>query len=184
MPRATHHEAEAFAKSMHDVRGGALSALLGRLQLLDHLPQTEENLQVLFVLARDHHKIMRSTFTGLDERRRAADHLPKSHDVSLVLRKWHESVVGPKWRERPVRLFIDCRHEGSVTECCLESAAIDRIFYNLAANAGRHAVGERLDMVIFPVPRAPGRFSALRALQPGERNRRRFFARPAKRGRG
>ena len=150
------HDNEQFAKSMHDVRGGALSALLGRLQLLDHLPRDEANLQALFVLARDQHKIMRSAVLGLDDRRRAADHLPKAHDVRLVLQKWHESVVGPKWRERPVRLFVDCHHEGALTECCLESAALDRIFYNLANNACRHCTGERLEMAIFPVPLAPG----------------------------
>ena len=148
---------EGLAKAIHDVRGGSLSALLGRLQIVDYLTtRTEENLQAIFVLARDHHKIMRSAVLGLDDQRRAEDHLPKSHDVKLIVKKWHESVVGPKWQERPVRLFVDCRHEGALTECCLESAAIDRIFYNLATNACRHCAGERLDMAIFPVPDAPG----------------------------
>ena len=36
-------------------------------------------------------------------------------------------------------MFVDCRYEGALTECCLESAAIDRIFYNLVNNACRHA---------------------------------------------
>ena len=43
-----------------------------------------------------------------------------------------------------------------MTECCLESAAIDRIFYNLANNACRHAATDRLDMVVFPIPDAAG----------------------------
>ena len=38
----------------------------------------------------------------------------------------------------------------------MESAAVDRIFYNLANNACRHAVGERIEMAIFPVPESPG----------------------------
>ena len=147
---------EALAKAMHDVRGGALSALLGRLQLLDRMQRNEKQLQTLFVLVRDHLKIMRSAVVGLDEPRRHADRQPKSHDVFLILEKWHESVVGPKWHERPVRMFMDCRYQGALTACCLESAAIDRIFYNLANNACRHSVGERLDMVIFPIPEPPG----------------------------
>ncbi len=149
-------EDEERAKAIHDLRGGALSALLGRLQLLDHLAHDENQLKVLFVLTRDHLKIMRSVLLGLDDLRRDADRRPKSHDVSLALDKWQDAVVGPNWEEKPIRLHVDCRHEGALTECCLESAAIDRIFYNLVNNAGRHSVSNRLDMAIFPVPEAPG----------------------------
>ena len=38
---------EALSKAMHDVRGGALSALLGRLQLLDFAPPREGQLKPL-----------------------------------------------------------------------------------------------------------------------------------------
>ena len=146
---------EKLAKAMHDVRGGALSSLLGRLQLLDHLPPTSANLNVLFVQTRDHLKIMRSAVVGLDEPRREADKRPKAHDMRLLIDKWHESVVGPNWRERPTRMFIDCRYEGPVAECCIESAALDRIFYNLAGNACRYAADGRMEMAIFPVPEPP-----------------------------
>ena len=151
-----HDPGERLAKAMHDVRGGALSSLLGRLQLFGHLHTMSGALNVLFVQARDHLKIMRNAIVGLDEPRREADRTPKAHAMALMLGKWHESVVGPKWHERPIRMQIDCRYEGALTECCLESAAIDRIFYNLAANACRHATDERLEMAIFPIPEPPG----------------------------
>lgn len=156
--RASHEQnpSEELAKSMHDVRGGALAALLGRLQMIKLLPRNEGSLNTLFILTRDHLKIMRSAVVGLDEPRREADHKPKSHGVRLILEKWHNSVVGPKWHERQIQMFVDCRHEGALTECCLESAAIDRIFYNLANNACRHVADDRLDMAIFPVPDATG----------------------------
>ena len=147
---------EELSKAIHDLRGGALSSLLGRLQLLDVLPQAEAELKTLFVLTRDHLKIMRNVVTELDEPRRDADRRPKSHDTRLMVNKWHDSIVGPKWRERPVRMSVDCRYEGAMTECCLESAAIDRIFYNLANNACRHALGDRIEMAIFPVPEPSG----------------------------
>ena len=147
---------EEMAKALHDVRGGALNALLGRLQIYERLPRGEEPLRMLFVLARDHLKIMRNAILGLDEVRREADKQRKSHDVKLILEKWQDSVVGAKWQERPVRMSVDCRYEGALTECCLESAAVDRIFYNLANNASRHAVGDRVEMVIFPLPEPPG----------------------------
>ena len=108
------------------------------------------------MLARDHLKIMRNAVVGLDEPRRNADQKPKSHAMALMLEKWQDSIVGPKWHERPIRMDIDCRYEGALTEWCLESAAMDRIFYNLANNACRHAAGDRLEMAIFPVPEPPG----------------------------
>ena len=161
---ATHEQnpGKDLARAMHDVRGGALSSLLGRLQLLDRLPRTAANLNVLFVQTRDHLKIMRNAVVGLDEPRRNADRTPKAHAMALMLAKWHESVVGPQRHERPIQMHIDCRYEGPLTECCLESAAIDRIFYNLAANAARHAADERLEMVVFPMPEPPGKAECLR----------------------
>ncbi len=155
---ASHAEAasEELAKAMHDVRGGPLSPLLGRLQFLDHLPHDEDQLKTLFVLVRDHLKIMRSAITELDDLRRDADRRPRSHDMRLMLEKWHGSVVGPKPQAPPIHMNVDCRFEGTLTECCLESAAIDRIFYNLATNACRHAAGNHIDMAIFPIPELPG----------------------------
>ena len=154
---ATHKVApsEDLAKALHDVRGGALSSLLGRLQLLGFLRTLPTALNLLFVQARDHLKIMRNAVVGLDEERRNADRRPKAHAMQLMLDKWQESVVGPNWRERPIRMETDCHYEGALTECCLESAAIDRTFYNLAANACRHAADERLRMVVFPLGEGP-----------------------------
>ena len=146
---------DTLAKVLHDVRGGALSALLGRLQLLDRLPRTGTELKMIFALTRDHLKIMRNSVTGLDDRRREFDRLRKSHAVKLILEKWHDAVVGPfpSRHDQPPRRFVDSRYDGALTECCLESAAMDRIFYNLAANACRHcAPGGRLDLTIFPLP--------------------------------
>ncbi len=151
-----HGTSENLSKALHDLRGGALSALLGRLQLANLLPQLTSDLNSLFVLARDHLKIMRSALVGLDDSRRQADHTRKSHDMQLILDKWQCSVVGLDVQPNPVRMFLDCRYRGALTECCLESAAVDRIFYNLANNACRHLAGDRLDMAVFPVPDATG----------------------------
>ena len=151
-----HDSGETLAKAMHDVRGGALSSLLGRLQLLGYLRSAPDALNVLFVQTRDHLKIMRNAIVGLDEPRRNADRKPKTHAMRLMIDKWHQAVVGPRWRDRPIRMEIDCRYDGALTECCLESAAIDRIFHNLAANAIRHAADERLEMTVFPLPEPPG----------------------------
>ena len=155
---------DMLAMVLHDVRGGGLTALLGRLQLLNQLPRNGTTLKMIFVLTRDHLKIMRNSFTGLDDARRESDRTPKAHSLALILEKWHEAVVGDfplrpgdPPDQPPLRMVVDSRYEGALTECCLESAAIDRIFYNLAANACRHcAPGGRLEMNIFPVPTDAG----------------------------
>ncbi len=154
---ASHEQdpGEKLAKAMHDVRGGALSSLLGRLQLLGYLRTVSDGLNILFVQARDHLKIMRNAVVGLDEARRNADHRPKAHAMKLMLDKWQETVVSPNPEQRPIQMHIDCRYDGPLTECCLESAAIDRIFYNLTNNAARHAADDRLEMAIFPLPEQP-----------------------------
>ena len=155
---ATHEQnpGETLAEAMHDVRGGALSSLLGRLQIFGYLRTMPEGLNILFVQTRDHLKIMRNAVIGLDDPRRAADRKPKAHAMGLMLDKWQESVVGPNWQQRPIRLEIDCRYDGPLTECCLESAAIDRIFYNLTNNAARFADGDRMEMAVFPLPAPSG----------------------------
>ena len=145
-----------LAEAMHDARGGALGALLGRLQILEHLPRDTSELNTIFVLVRDHLKILRSAFLQLDDARRKLDQERKSHAAKLTVDKWHRSVVGPNWRERPVRMVVEAHYDGALSECCLESAALDRIFYNLANNASRHAATDRVDFVFFPLP-APSR---------------------------
>ena len=88
---------------------------------------------------------MRNTVVGLDNPRRDADRTPKAHAMRLMVDKWHDAVVGPKQGRR-------------VPYACTSTAATrgDRIFYNLANNACRHAATDRLDMVIFPVPDPTG----------------------------
>ena len=92
----TSHEqnsSEALARAMHDIRGGALSSLLGRLELIKRLPHVEKQLRTIFVLTRDHLKIMRNAVTGLDAARRDADRKPKAHAMQLMLDKCDDSVV-------------------------------------------------------------------------------------------
>ena len=98
---------EELAKAIHDIRGGALSALVGRLELLARRPHNAGELNTLFVLVRDHLKIMRNALVGLDDPRRNADRKPQAHAMALMVAKWHETVVGPKLGGRAIRLFMD-----------------------------------------------------------------------------
>ncbi len=148
---------DEIMRTIHDVRGGAMGALVGRLEMLDSWPGTlSEKLNMLFCLTRDHLKIMRNALVGLDDAQREKDRTPKSHAASLLIGKWHDAVVGPSAAPQVVRMQMDCLYEGPITECCLESAAVDRIFYNLANNARRHAADGDMEMVIFEIPDSPG----------------------------
>lgn len=148
---------EAIMRTVHDLRGGALSSLVGRLEMFERWPGAlDEKLNMLFILTRDHLKIMRNAVVGLDDAQRDRDRTPKGHAALLLTEKWHEAVIGPSATRPAARMRMDCRYEGPVTECCLESAAIDRIFYNLANNACRHTADGDVEAVIFEVPSPPG----------------------------
>jgi signal transduction histidine kinase len=142
-------------RAIHDIRGGAAAVLLLRLEIAGPEPFTKDELRTLFMLARDHGKIIRSTVSDLDVDRRQEDLAPQSHSVRLLMEKWHGAAI--QVPDRPgAQLFVNTRFNGAVTECCLECAAIDRVLYNLMANARRHHAGGRMDLTIFEIPGKPG----------------------------
>jgi signal transduction histidine kinase len=142
-------------RAIHDIRGGAVAVLLLRLEIAGPEPFTKDELRTLFMLARDHGKIIRSTVCDMDAVRRQEDLAPQSHSVRLFMEKWHGAAI--KSPGRPgARLFVETRFDGAVTECCLECAAVDRVLYNLMANARRHHAGGRMDLTIFEIPGQPG----------------------------
>jgi hypothetical protein len=99
---------QAAAKAAHDIRGGALTVLLLRLEIARAGSFTKDELRTLFMLARDHCKIMRSAISDLDPIRARKDEAPQSHHIRLLLEKWHEGGMLPgKCRHRPGFLQLD-----------------------------------------------------------------------------
>ncbi len=143
-----------MAKTIHDLRGGGLTPLLGQLQLAELLGVEEAALHTLYFLTRDHLKIMRNALLGLDDEQRDRDLLPKLHGTDLIVQKWHGSTV--HYSGRAVRLEVDCRQQTATSECCVEFGALDRILYNLLNNAARHAAGDAARLVVLPVPEPAG----------------------------
>ena len=80
-------ESELMAKTVHDLRGGAMSALLGQLQLAELQTPDEPALRQLFFLTRDHLKIMRNALLGLDDPKREADLQTRMHSIDLIAEK-------------------------------------------------------------------------------------------------
>lgn len=143
-----------MAKTIHDLRGGGLTPLLGQLQLAHAFGLEGAPLTTLYFLTRDHLKIMRNALLGLDDEQRERDLLPKLHGTDLIVEKWQGSTV--QSQGRAVRLEVDCRQQTAISECCVEFGALDRILYNLLNNAARHAAGDAVRLVVLPVPEAAG----------------------------
>lgn len=148
------------ARAIHDLRGGALTSILSRLQVIAYTqsqhaqnPHPPGELNQLFILARDHLKITRNAIVGLDDEKRDRDRASKLHHIHMLADKWQNVIPGSATRGKKVE--VDTRYHGNMSECCLESAAIDRIFYNLMNNACRHCVGPGVKVDIFLVPGEP-----------------------------
>ncbi len=140
----------SFAREvLHDVRSGASGALISALGW------ASSSLDALFsvrLLARDHRKLMRSAVRDLDPPRRARDLTFRPHSVAQLLSGLRASG---SLREG-VSLAVDCRFEGMVSACCVELGTLERVLYNMANNALRHASHGRVGVWLLPVASGGG----------------------------
>ena len=137
---------ELLGKTVHDLRGGAMSGLLGLLQLARMVPLDQRKAHQLFFLTRDHLKIMRNALLGLDDAKRQADLLPTMHGVDLLVEKWQDAVLGGEGHRAAIR--VDSDYSGNIAECCVEFGALDRVLYNLINNACRHTASGEVRLLI------------------------------------
>ncbi|HEU4327014.1 MAG TPA: ATP-binding protein [Roseiflexaceae bacterium] len=135
---------------LHDLRGGAFQALAIHLQLLDLGLAQEEDLTRVFLLTRDHLKIMRNCIPDLDAQRYDQDRRDRAHSVRLLIEKWDQNIYQVPGVSASV--VMDCRFEGSVSERCIEFSALDRVIYNLMNNAVRNTADEVVYLVLLPLP--------------------------------
>jgi glutathione S-transferase len=134
---ANHRESDHLAEALHDIRGGAMTALFVQLSRLGRVPYREEIARALAIYTRDHMKMIRNVVRDLDPAARARDLALLPHSLGDLARALREftGVVG----EEPVVVDLVCTVEGVVAESCVECAAVDRIAYNLLNNAVRYA---------------------------------------------
>ncbi len=140
------HEAKfkTLKKNLHDIRGGALTALCMGIDWMQML-NTEigkKDVLSIFYLTRDHLKIMRNCFSDLDPEKRAQDMESNYHSTDLLREKW-DGFQSEKKRVKltsHVSLNIAC--------CCLEFSTIDRVIYNLINNAMKYGNGEIVEMTL------------------------------------
>lgn len=143
-----------LAKTLHDVRGGALAGILAQLELAEATGRWVIALEALYFLSRDHLKIMRNALLGLDDAKRDEDLRTKPHGTDLIVEKWQGAE--PRGQRAGLRVEVECPHMVTISQSCVEFAALDRILYNLINNACRHAFSERIRLTLLPVPDAEG----------------------------
>lgn len=139
-------------KVTHDVRGGALAVLTGyatMMRALDLGDETETYIENAVLMARDHAKLMRNAIVDLDSIVRQADESLKVHYIDDFVKKWHKATINIA--DKSVGVEVNCIFDGSITNRCLETSAIDRILYNYINNAARFTTDERVILTIFPI---------------------------------
>jgi signal transduction histidine kinase len=140
-------------KAYHDLRGGSLLAMLMHLELVQLGHATAQDAVRVFILARDHLKIMRNTVSDLDPVRHTADLEAKDHDVELLREKW--SSVGYPLSRRGVAVELDCPFDGVIASCCMELSTLDRVIYNLVNNAAQQAADDVVRLSVLPMDDGP-----------------------------
>lgn len=141
---------QAMAKTLHDLRGGAMSALIGELQMAALRTPDDRKVRQLFFRTRDHLKIMRNALLGLDDEKREADLIPIMHSVDLIAEKWQNALLSVN--DRTAHLDVACDFHGNIAECCVEFGALDRVLYNLVNNACRHTASGEVNLAIESSP--------------------------------
>lgn len=130
------------AKAFHDVRSGSLTAIALVLDLFRLGMAKDQHIDRLYLLCRDHLKIMRNCVIDLDLDGFEHDLTVSPHSVELLREKWgsvHYSIPGAT-----ATVDFESEFEGVVSSCCMEFAALDRALYNLINNATRFSADGRV----------------------------------------
>lgn len=136
-------------KVYHDLRGGSLPALLMHLDMVESGDAMAQDIERVFILTRDHLKIMRNALPDLDPEGYERDLQPIAHTAGLLVEKWAETAY--RLRGDAVQIHLECDFEGAVSECCMEFAALDRVIYNLINNASRFTVDGQVHVAVLPL---------------------------------
>ncbi|MEZ4452474.1 MAG: hypothetical protein R3B09_23625 [Nannocystaceae bacterium] len=135
---------------LHDIRGGALLALIGHAAAEargDAVSDAERTTVIL--RARDHARLMRNTVSDLDPVLRDIDAGVKTHTMLDFIAKWDQSIY--RAGERAVTIQTDCGYDGFVCRYDLETAALDRVIYNHVNNAARFSADDRVKITAVPI---------------------------------
>lgn len=135
---------------LHDIRGGALLALIGyaAAEARGEVISAAERATVI-LRARDHARLMRNAVSDLDPVLRDIDAGVKTHTMLDFVAKWDQSIY--RAGERAVSVTTDVAYDGFVCRYDLETAALDRVIYNHVNNAARFSADDRVTITAVPI---------------------------------
>ncbi|MBI1387799.1 MAG: ATP-binding protein [bacterium] len=151
-----------MSKTLHDIRGGGLTGLLGFAQLLRSRGGNDVYVRKAVFLARDHAKMMRNAVHDLDMEVRRNDESEKAHSIEDFIEKLRECPLPAA--EGSVRIEIESDFHGMISNRCLETSAIDRILYNYLNNAARFTADGAIRVYIQSVNEELVRFVVANAI--------------------
>lgn len=127
----------------HDVTGGSLTVL--HWTLSDGLSDPDRDKTIRF-LALDHLKIMRNAVRGLDEERREGDVSGGFHGIPYLRQRWANARLGNG--RGVVQIQFSGDGETPFAENCFEFSTVQRVLYNLIANACTHTADQAVDLEV------------------------------------
>ncbi|MBK8266675.1 MAG: ATP-binding protein [Nannocystis sp.] len=136
--------------ALHDVRGGALLALIGFAAAEARGEEISDGeIRHAALRARDHARIMRHAVIDLDPQLREIDAEIKTHTILDFVDKWDMSIY--RAGERQVVVSADVAFDGMVAHHDLETAALDRVLYNHVNNAAHYTADDRVSIAALPI---------------------------------
>lgn len=138
---------QSVRRVLHDVRGGSLFALIFTLSASDAAGAWFETGQFL---AADHMKIMRNAIHGLDDAAVAQDLTSHDHGVAALEQRW--TTASLRNQSGDVEVRFDARWQGNFAQNCYEFSTVQRIIYNLLANACRFTADQTVTFQVLGVP--------------------------------
>lgn len=137
-------------KLLHDVRGGGLTVLVGTADLLRAGVASPALVRGAMTAARDHARIMRTTFPELDPAGAAADERARAQDARGLVAGWDGLAVARDGHA--VGVEVRYLYDGAITARPREAGAMARVLYNYLNNAVRFSAGPTVVVWVF----APG----------------------------
>jgi signal transduction histidine kinase len=139
---------ETFRQVRHDIRGGAL---VSALQLAERGRLDDKRARKMYMRVRDHAKIVRNAVPELDPETHEEDSREHLHGASLIVDKWQDTELANASGES-VDVRVEATYEGSVSQRCVEFAALDRVVYNLMNNAVEGTTDGTIELYLAGVP--------------------------------
>lgn len=136
---------EQLARAVHDIRGGALSALLLELQSCISEIQPEPS-GALKILVHDHMKIMRNLIEGIDENARQSDLARRPHSLAALAKGLQSFLVASEGDSAAAQFEVE--DQALVADSCVEFTALERAAYNVLNNAVTHAGKSQIEMSV------------------------------------